>query len=156
MYKIRGADGQEYGPATAEQVRQWIMERRLNAQSLARLEGTEEWKPLAHFPEFAATLATSPVSGPIAPIRAVPPTGPTNSLAVASLIVGCLAVCCQPLGIVGLILSIIALWQIKTEPTQGGKGFAVAGLALSIFRLGLFFVVLGFRALRHFSPQHIT
>jgi hypothetical protein len=60
MYKIIGGDRREYGPATAEELRQWIAEGRLSGQSLIQLEGTGEWKPLSAFPEFAAALGTQP------------------------------------------------------------------------------------------------
>ena len=33
MYKIIGADGNEYGPITTEQLRQWLAEGRVNAQT---------------------------------------------------------------------------------------------------------------------------
>ena len=52
MYKIIGADGKEYGPVTAEQLRQWIQEGRANAQTRAQAEGSADWKSLAEFPEF--------------------------------------------------------------------------------------------------------
>ena len=70
MYKIIGADQQEYGPVTAEQIRQWIAEGRLNAQTRACLEGTQDWKPLGMFPEFG--FATHPLVGDSPP----PETGP--------------------------------------------------------------------------------
>jgi len=57
MYKIIGADKKEYGPVSAEQVREWIAQGRANAQSLLQAEGSAEWKPLSAFPEFAANLA---------------------------------------------------------------------------------------------------
>jgi len=57
MYKIIGADGQPYGPATAEQIRQWIGSGRANSHTMAQVEGTAEWKPLSAFPEFADALA---------------------------------------------------------------------------------------------------
>ena len=53
MYRIIGADGNEYGPVTAEQLRQWIVEGRANAQTKIQTEGSTEWKALADFPEFA-------------------------------------------------------------------------------------------------------
>jgi hypothetical protein len=56
MYKIIGADGQEYVPASAEQLRQWIWEGRANAQTKVQPEGATEWKTLAEFPEFADAL----------------------------------------------------------------------------------------------------
>src|SRR3954464_15857150 len=52
MYRIIGADQKEYGPLPAEQIRQWIAEGRLNGQTPACAEGSQEWKPLADFPEF--------------------------------------------------------------------------------------------------------
>ena len=60
MYKIIGADGQQYGPVTAEQLREWITINRANGQTLAQVEGATEWKPLAAFPEFTAVLGVQP------------------------------------------------------------------------------------------------
>jgi uncharacterized membrane protein len=57
MYKFIGGDRQEYGPVTAEVLRQWILEGRANGRSLAQPEGTTDWKPLAAFPEFADALS---------------------------------------------------------------------------------------------------
>lgn len=74
MYKIIGGDRKEYGPATADELRQWIAEGRLNGQSLVQAEGSGEWKPLAMFPEFADALAGQVVHPPvpITPAAAAP------------------------------------------------------------------------------------
>ena len=56
MYKIRGSDNNEYGPITADQVRQWIRENRLNQSSLVERVDAPGWKPLGQFPEFADVL----------------------------------------------------------------------------------------------------
>src|SRR6266567_8212465 len=56
MYKIIGGDQKEYGPVTADELRRWIAEGRLNGQSLVRAEGEGDWQPLASFPEFADAL----------------------------------------------------------------------------------------------------
>lgn len=73
MYKIIGADGNEYGPVTAEQLRQWIAEARANAQSMVQGEGSAEWKPLSAFGEFADALgATPPPAPPVAGAAAWP------------------------------------------------------------------------------------
>lgn len=53
MYKIVGADGRQYGPVNAAQLREWIMAGRANAQTMAQIEGSAEWKPLGSFPDFA-------------------------------------------------------------------------------------------------------
>jgi len=64
-YKIIGADLIEYGPVSAEQIRQWIAEGRVNAETKLQPEGTAEWKPLAEVPEFAeAPPATAPPACP--------------------------------------------------------------------------------------------
>ena len=53
MYKIIGVDQKEYGPITADQIRFWINEGRVNVQTKACADGTTEWKPLGAFAEFA-------------------------------------------------------------------------------------------------------
>src|SRR5436305_5342305 len=56
MYKIVGGDQKEYGPVTADELRRWIAEGRLNGQSLVRAEGQTDWLPLMSYPEFAEAL----------------------------------------------------------------------------------------------------
>jgi hypothetical protein len=77
MYKIIGADHQEYGPSSAEELRQWVREGRADGRSMVRAEGTTEWKPLASFPELAVALAESPLAAQRPP-PLVPPPGPAN------------------------------------------------------------------------------
>ena len=67
MYKFIGADGQQYGPVNLDQMRRWLAENRLNAQTLIQPEGSTDWKPLGSFPEFAA-------GGALSPGAAMPPT----------------------------------------------------------------------------------
>jgi TM2 domain-containing membrane protein YozV len=74
MYKIVGKDGQQYGPVTVEQVRSWIAENRANAQTLAQAEGSQDWKPLGTFAEFAADLKPPPLSGSAPPTLVAPPS----------------------------------------------------------------------------------
>src|SRR6266478_5714110 len=62
MYAIIGADGRPYGPATAEQIREWIASGRANGQTMAQVEGAAESKPLSAFPEFADALANEIVA----------------------------------------------------------------------------------------------
>jgi hypothetical protein len=52
MYRMIGADGKEYGPITAAQLRQWAAEGRVFAQTLVKAEGTVEWKPTSQIPEL--------------------------------------------------------------------------------------------------------
>ena len=74
MYKIIGADQKEYGPVSADQLRQWIAEGRASGASLVRPEGATEWQPLSAFPEFAEALGlAAPLGGPA--LTASPQTG---------------------------------------------------------------------------------
>ncbi len=76
IYKIIGEDGREYGPATAEQVRQWIAEGRAEHRTpvfvTARRTGTSS----ACCPEFAGCFA-APAGTP--PPIAPPPRGTSNA-----------------------------------------------------------------------------
>jgi TM2 domain-containing membrane protein YozV len=76
MYRIIGKDGQQYGPVSAEQLRGWIAENRANAQTLAQTDGTQDWKPLSAFPEFAADLKPPPASATMPPTITSPPYTP--------------------------------------------------------------------------------
>ena len=73
MYYIQGADQKEYGPVSADQLRQWISENRLNRFSPARADGESLWKTLGDFPEFAEVLV---VAAP--PASEAPPSEPTT------------------------------------------------------------------------------
>jgi hypothetical protein len=57
-YTIIGGDQKEYGPITADDVRQWIAEGRLNEKSLMKAESDAEFRTLEKFPEFAGAFAT--------------------------------------------------------------------------------------------------
>jgi prepilin-type processing-associated H-X9-DG protein len=133
MYKIIGTDQKEYGPVTAYQINQWIVQGRVNGFTKGQAEGGE-WKTLNQFPEFAEALANRPTSPP--PILQKLPAGSSpssggNGLAVASLVLGVLGLpTCGITAIVGLILGIIAF--IQTGKSNGtGRGTALAGMIVS-------------------------
>ncbi len=132
MYKIIGADQREYGPITSEQIRQWIAQGRVDAQTKV-LVGAD-WKPLAEVPEFADALR--PQTPPLTTTQATPqPTAPvkTSGLAITSLVCGILGLfTCGITALVGLILGIISMVKIKNS--QGrvrGFGLAVSGTVVS-------------------------
>jgi hypothetical protein len=164
MYKILGADGRQYGPISADQLSRWITEGRANAQTQTLAEGASEWKLLGSLPEFAAHFA------PLAP----PPLRPssissyarqTNSYAVWGMVFGilslCLCCCCclnLPLGILGLVFSLIGLSQINEMPdVYEGRGLAIAGIVLSALGL-LLAILLLFPGMAHgnFRPPNIN
>jgi uncharacterized membrane protein len=57
-YSIIGGDGKQYGPINADEMRKWIAEGRLNAQSLVKAESDAEFRTLSTFPEFADAFGT--------------------------------------------------------------------------------------------------
>ena len=70
-YTIIGGDQKQYGSVTADDLRRWITDGRLNAQSLAKEETDTEFRPLSAFPEFADALAAGsapppPLTAPVA------------------------------------------------------------------------------------------
>jgi len=145
MYKIIGGDQKEYGPVSTDQIRQWIAENRVNAQTRLQAAGSADWKPLSEFPEFAEALKNRV---PAPPAAAAPPPSPgasalppkTCGLAVWSLVLGILGVFCGFLAAIpGLILGIIAMNRIsKSNGQLGGYGLALAGTITSAV-LGLVF-----------------
>lgn len=158
MYRIIGADGREYGPISADQLRQWIAENRANASTRVLVEGTTEWKSLGSVPEFSAQFgATTPRTAiPSAP--APFPTATvfvpkTSGFAVAGMVLGIfsltigLCCCCygMPFNILGLIFSGIALAQINSNPGRyTGKGIAITGIVLCVISVFISLIMLIF------------
>jgi len=143
MFKIIGADGREYGPVDAAQIRAWLQEGRVDARTIALAEGGTEWKPLNSFPEFASAPATPPPTL-TAPPGATPQVLRTNGFAIAGMVLGILSVtlcfCCYgfPCNLLSFIFSLIALSQIKQSPhIYTGRGMAITGLVLSLVSFGL-------------------
>ena len=149
MYRIIGGDQKEYGPVSADEVRRWISERRLQATSLVQADGTTDWKPLSLFPEFSSALAAlSPAPLPAAataPLR----EQRSNSMATTGLVLSCFALLCcgcSPVAILGIVFSVIGLSQPNADPAQSGKPLAIAGIVIGVIALLGTFVALGMGA----------
>ncbi|HEY1789894.1 MAG TPA: GYF domain-containing protein [Verrucomicrobiae bacterium] len=69
-YTVIGGDGKEYGPISDGDLRKWIAEGRLNAQSLVKAESDAEFRPLATFPEIADVFGAAAPPPGIAPVLA--------------------------------------------------------------------------------------
>jgi hypothetical protein len=78
MFTIIGADGNEYGPVTADQIKQWMAENRLTADMKARRSGETEWRPIRDFPELASPSPTSPDPAGATPVTASPLAQPSG------------------------------------------------------------------------------
>jgi uncharacterized RDD family membrane protein YckC len=73
MFTIIGGDGKEYGPVSTEQIREWLAAGRANLETKAKIVGTDEWRRVADFPEFAA--ATAMGVSPALPLQSADPMG---------------------------------------------------------------------------------
>ena len=71
-YTIIGGDQKPYRSVTADDIRRWIADGRLNAQSLAKEENDTEWRSLSAFPEFADALAGESAATGAPPSAATP------------------------------------------------------------------------------------
>ena len=166
-YFIIGGDGKEYGPKPDSEVREWIAEGRLNAQSQIRGQSDADWRILGDLPEFAGDLFGATPSALASPTPSAPAVqqyqqpypqysarsqSGTNGMAIAGMICGIVSLptlcCCYgfPFNILGIIFSTIGLSQIKkSNPRQAGKGMAIAGLICAILSLVMLvvFIALG-------------
>jgi hypothetical protein len=127
MYKIIGADGKEYGPITAEQLRQWIAEGRANAQTRVLVEGTTDWKPLSSFPEFMVATPTAPptLSSPM-PVSGTLAADLVSGPAIGLIIVAALGLLLQAsrilMGLVGF--SAAAVSRMQGQPAWANMFFS--------------------------------
>lgn len=138
MYKIIGTDQKEYGPISAEEIHRWISDGRINAQTKVRVGDNADWKLLADIPEFGDVLKNR-----VPPLPTTPAAAPakTSGLAIASLVCGISGLFCGVTAIVGLVLGIISLNNIKKSKGQlGGSGIALAGTIVS----GVFLLIVPF------------
>lgn len=181
-YRMIGADGREYGPIPADQLRQWIKEGRADRFTQIRPEGESWWKPLGQFAEFAdllpasASLPAQPASSaggpassqpPLAPLTSMAPTsgypsvqtGPKlDNMAIAGVICSGLGLICCCGGPVfsglGLAFSLIGLSNINKDPVnRSGKGLAIAGIVMGAIGLLMFIAFLVSNPWRNF-PFH--
>ena len=171
MYKIIGGDGKEYGPVSADDLRRWIAEGRVNAQT--RIQGGEsaDWRPLGEFPEFALPAFTAPLTPP--------PGGPVKAptfikvFSILNMVFGGLGLICTPInfisipmatrtlgysplmksylifssvwgliGAVALLASGIGLWKLRAWARKLAVWYSVLALVLGV--AGILVVVSAF------------
>jgi TM2 domain-containing membrane protein YozV len=130
MYKIIGADGREYGPVSADQVKQWIAEGRANGQTRILAEGTTDWRSLADLPEFHAALGISggtppPIAPPVQPHAATWPPGADKKIAagICGILLGSLGIHKFILGYTGEGVTMLLITVLTC-----GIGGAVTGI----------------------------
>jgi hypothetical protein len=138
MYKITGADGNEYGPVSLEQLKRWVAEGRVNAQTRLRDAGAGDWMTAGDFPElsglFGAPGGEAQPGSPPSIGSAAQSAAKKQGLAIASLVLGIcsIALCLTFLtGIPAIICGHIAHSRTRRSPNQyGGAGLAIAGFVM--------------------------
>ena len=124
MYITIGGDGREYGPISADDLRKWITEGRLDSQSLAKAESDAEFRTLSAFPEFANAFASPTTPGVPPPLTAGTGDGRAvalqriNSPAVALIITAILNLLFGVWGLVKTIFFPPNLAQYNAEMGQ--------------------------------------
>ncbi len=143
MYRIIGADDKEYGPIPADQVRQWLKEGRLNAQSRVMAEGSTEWRTLADFPELmpppplpGAAPAPMPtmLGATLIPSAEQQVNGPATGLIVIGVVQAAFSVLNVILNLAlgGMMMAGNSTNQAFMRMFQGGVGVATSALGLLI------------------------
>ena len=165
-YRIVGQDGKTYGPVAAEQIRAWLAEGRVDSRTPVFVAGAADWTFVGLLPEFSSQ-ASPPTLGSLRPDLTL--AHKTNGFATAGFVCGllsCCGFCCccfLPVSILGIIFSVIAMIQIKSNtPPQNGFGLALAGLICSIvgllvgFFLGLVNGLVGVLNNPALNPSHFN
>ncbi len=113
-YTIIGGDQKPYSSVTADDIRRWIADGRLNAQSLAREENDTEWRPLSAFPEFADVFAASSAPPPLT----VPVAGASEGQDAALQLVKGPAIGLKVTAILNIILAAWSLVRMAIFPLK--------------------------------------
>ncbi len=133
-FKIVGGDGKEYGPIDLATLQQWMREGRVAGQTKVWDSRTGNWQPAVQIAELAEAHGIAPEPPAVHPMTP-PPVPRTNVLAVWSLSLAIVGLgCCGCSSFVAIILGIISLSQIK-ERHEGGRGLAIASIAVGIFSI---------------------
>lgn len=135
MFTIIGGDGKEYGPVNADQVRAWIAGGRANLDTRAKVFGSDEWRRLGDFAEFATPgeLVPPPVAAPIAPAGGLVLAERLTRLAAwfVDNVVGFIA-CLPGFMLMGMsVVQSIATGNRDLESVDSGR-LALGGVALMI------------------------
>jgi uncharacterized Tic20 family protein len=149
MYKIIGKDGQQYGPATADEMHRWLKENRVNAQTMVQAEGSPDWKPLSTFAEFAADLRTPPPISPAQPPQPLPPALPVTESQARTWNMLChLSALSGYVIPFGNVIGPLLVWQIKKNeiPSVEEHGKAALNFQLTVL-IALFASIIAMVAL---------
>ena len=156
-------DNLQAGPFSEAEIRAQLSAGTITRETLVWWDGQADWKPLGQTQLGSPAVQTAtreiprvPAPPPgVAPMPgALPPVSSTprvSVLAIVSLVCGILAlpgIVCLPVliifGLAAVITGHIAYIQIGRNPSQSGKGIALAGLIVGYIDLALVAVLLIF------------
>ena len=133
-YTIIGDDGEEYGPASMEDVTRWIHTGKVNSRTLIRIGKESPWEPINQLPELSALLTgETPAKKP----------GKVTAIAIMTLIGGIWAVSTGILEALGVISSFCLAC------------FLIPGSLIAFFG-GIFIIVQGALLLGQNPAKHLS
>jgi hypothetical protein len=135
-------DGKQFGPFSLEEVNRQLAAGTLSLSDQAWYEGAAGWAALSTVPGVGASASsvTAPVPAAMAPTATAAPAGPTEPLAIWSLVlslVGLMGFCCggPMLGIAAVVCGHLGLSKINANPNLQGRNLALAGLIMGYFAI---------------------
>ena len=60
LYYFKAKDGNEYGPISEEEIKDWKDQGRMNNESLVRAENSDEWVPLGKMSKLGSAPSPQP------------------------------------------------------------------------------------------------
>ena len=144
QYKIKGTDGNEYGPVSTEELQQWIAQNRCTRETLVQVDESGEWVPMVTLPDFQSAFSapTPPASTPKGDGGVSTMIPYKNTSALIAYYLGVFCILCPPiLSIPALVLGIKGLRNVNKNPEVKGTAHAWIGIVSGSFFLILSIVV---------------
>ena len=144
QYKIKGTDGNEYGPVSTEELQQWIAQNRCTRETLVQVDESGEWVPMVTLPDFQSAFSapTPPASTPKGDDGVSTMIPYKNTSALIAYYLGVFCILCPPiLSIPALVLGIKGLRNVSENPEVKGTAHAWIGIVSGSFFLILSIVV---------------
>ena len=134
-FYFKSNDGEEYGPISASDVREWQNQGRMNNESLVRYSNSRDWKPLSDFSELNSPTPTQQGGQDFQPHR--------GSMILTFGIIG--VACCFPFGIAAWVMGHSDIKSIDSgvmDPsgrsmTNGGKICGIISVIITVLGCGI-------------------